>query len=309
MKPKKSFLIYGFVLLVGCITCLPLRAQQDPLYSQYMFNMLAINPAYTGIYDHFNASLLSRYQWNRLPGSPATNTLTANTSLLGGKVGLGAIILKDQLGVNKNTEGHITYSYKIATPYYALSFGLQTGFVNYRYDYSELNLRYVDDPSFMPGLDNATRINFGAGVAFKNDRMFAGISVPRILNNSYDDGISNSTRYERHYYVTGAYLLDVKRGLQFKPMMLLRVVDNAPTSLDIHGSLLFNNKLWTGLYTRNFNSFGVMFQYELLLKYKVGYSFEIPGPNFIANNLLTHEFMLSIDLGFLRHHEVDLRHF
>ena len=69
--------------------------------------------------------------------------------------------------------------------------------------------------------------------------------------------------------------------------MLLRVVPNAPISVDVHGSLLFNNKVWAGLYTRNFKSVGAMFQYELLLAYKFGYSFEIPGRNFIANNLMT----------------------
>ena len=308
MEAKKLSLIKSLWILLA-MGCSNVFAQQDPLYSQYMFNMLAINPAYAGMYDHFNASLISRFQWGQLEGSPRTNTLTANTSLMKGKVGLGAIILSDRLGVNQNTEAHVAYSYKVSTPYYSLTLGLQTGFVNYRYDYSELNLKYVDDPYFVPVLENATRINFGAGAAFKKDKMFIGLSIPRILNNSYDDGVSKSTRYQRHYYLTGAYLFDVRRGMQFKPMVLLKAVPNAPVSVDLHGSLLFNNKVWAGMYTRNFNSFGVMFQYELLLAYKFGYSFEIPGRNFIANNLVTHEFMLSIDLPLLSHHIVDLRHF
>ncbi len=301
--------ILRFILL--SFICLPLtiNAQQDPLYSQYMFNMLAINPAYTGIHNNLNISVSSRFQWGGLDGSPKTNILTASTSLLDHKIGIGAIILRDELGVNENTEGYLSYSYKITSADYTLSFGLQSGFVNYSYNYNDLTLRFLDDPSFTPVSEGLTRFNFGAGAAFMSDKLFLGFSSPRLMNKSFSDGVIQSTRYERHYYLTGAYLLELRRGIKFKPMALIKAVSGAPISFDLNFSIFLNNKLWAGIFTRDFNTYGLMGQIEFMDAYKFGYSFEIPSGDFIANDLLTHELMLSIDLAIFSEHDVFQHHF
>jgi type IX secretion system PorP/SprF family membrane protein len=304
-------------------TCLPLvcaiiitnlcvspssKAQQDPLYSQYMFNMLAINPAYSGINNNLNVSVNSRFQWGGLEGSPKTYTLTANSGFFANKIGLGAIVLRDELGVNQNTEFHLAYSYKISSPDFALSFGLQTGIINYRYNYSELRLKYLDDPDFVPVMESATKVNFGFGIAYKREDFFAGLSIPRILNRNFDDGVSISTRYERHIYATAAFLLRFKPGLQLKPMVLVKGVQGAPVSFDLHASVIINNLMWAGIFTRDLNSYGLMVQLEIK-HYKIGYSFELPNKDFAATNLLTHEIMLSLDIEALPDHIVMMRFF
>jgi len=274
---------------------------------------LAINPAYTGIHNNLNISISSRFQWGGLDGSPKTNILTASTSLLDHKIGIGAIILRDELGVNENTEGYLTYSYKISSADYTLSFGLQSGFVNYKFDYGKLNQNPQwmsdPDPAFLPRSEGFTKFNFGAGAALMTEKLFLGISSPRLLNKEFDDGVVQSTRYERHFYLTGAYLLELRRGIKFKPMVLIKGVSGAPISYDLNFSLLLNNKLWAGIYTRDFNTYGLMAQIEFMNAYKFGYSFEIPSGDFIANNLLTHELMLSIDLAVFSEHDVFQRHF
>ncbi len=285
-------------------------SQQDPLYTQYMFNMLAINPAYTGINNNLNITVNSRWQWTGLEGSPKTNILTANSSFLENKVGLGALILRDELGVSENTEGYLSYAYKIQSSTSTISFGLQTGFINYQYNFGDLDLNPATlDPNFSANIKGDTRVNFGAGLIYMTDNLFLGLSVPRILNTEFTDGVIASTRYQRHYYLTGAYLIELQRGIKVKPMVLLKGVDGAPLSVDLSGSVLLNNKIWAGVFTRNLDTYGLMGQVELSDGIKVGYAFEITTGDFIPSALTTHEFMATIDLALFGAHTVFQRHF
>ena len=49
-----------------------LKAQQDPMLSQYMFNGLYINPAYAGSHKYWSSTLSYRNQWVGLEGAPST---------------------------------------------------------------------------------------------------------------------------------------------------------------------------------------------------------------------------------------------
>ena len=159
-------------------------AQQDPINSQYMSNPLAVNPSYAGIHNVTNFNLNTRFQWSSLQGSPTTYTFTGNTSIVNGKVGLGLMVLNDQIGISNNTEVQVSYAYKISDRTNTFSFGLQTGFVSYASDLEQLNLRFNDDPLFQPGVEQATKFNVGAGITFMNDKLYLSLSVPRMLNLS-----------------------------------------------------------------------------------------------------------------------------
>jgi hypothetical protein len=157
-----------------------------------------------------------------------------------------------------------------------ISFGLQTGFINYSSDLEELNLRVGDDPLFQPGEEKATKFNVGAGATFMNDNLYLSVSVPRMINTKV--GNSNEiSAYERHFYIVGAYLFDFKPGFKFKPSILARAVAGAPVSVDINASFLINNQFWAGAFTRNFQTYGIMAQFDFMEAYKLGYSFEILG--------------------------------
>lgn len=283
-------------------------AQQDPINSQYISNPLAINPSYAGIHNVANINLNSRFQWSELDGKPVTYTFTGNTSIVDGKVGLGLMVLHDQIGINTNTEVQVSYAYKITNQTSTFSFGLQTGFVNYAYDLDALTFRYADDPLFQPGVDQATKFNVGAGITFMNDNLYLSLSVPRMLNSKVGDS-NEITAYERHFYLVGQYLFDLKPGFKIKPSILARGVAGAPLSFDINVNFLINKQFWTGLFTRNFQTYGIMAQFELKDAYRIGYSFEVLNNKFSSNLLPTHEIMLSADLAIFNHQDVFQRFF
>lgn len=286
------------LLIILLLLPASLFAQQDPLYNQYIFNQHMINPAYTGIHNMLNASVISRKQWLGFEGSPFTNTLSIHTSLVSNKVGLGLLVINDRLGVNNNTEIHLTYSYKIDLGgSRRLSFGLQSGLINYRYDYSDLTFEFVDDPNFLPINENFTEPNFGAGVMFMSDYYFAGISVPRILNIEVNDGVISSTRYKKHYYLSGGALITLNQTLKLKPSVLVKLVEDNPLSVDLNGSLLIREFIWAGVSLRNFNTAGINGQIELNDQLRFAYTFEFPTNQLTVSNFGTHEVMLSFDIA------------
>ena len=275
-----------------------------------MYNPLAFNPSYSGINNIANITLDTRFQWNALAGSPTTTSLAANSSMFNGKVGLGLMILNDQLGVSKNTEVQLSYAYKIQSQDKVFSFGLQTGVITYQNDFSssDLNLRVNDDPFFQPGIEKSTKFNIGAGATYMTDNLFISFSVPRLLNTKVGDGFE-VVAYDRHYYLSAAYILEFNSGLKMKPSVLVRGVSGAPLSYDINFSFLIINKIWAGAFTRNFNTYGLMAQFDFMDAYRIGYSFELLGNNVTNNFLYTHEIMLSADLAIFSHQSIYKRFF
>lgn len=156
------------------------KAQVDPLYAQYLSNPLLINPAYSGLNNNLNVGVTYRKQWAGFEGSPTTYNVNGHTALLDNRMGVGLIVVKDNVGVNSNTEVHGTYAYRFELDEQYLSFGLQAGFISYKSINSELNPFDANDPAFQ-GDQNYNKPSFGAGVILHSERYFLGLSVPRML--------------------------------------------------------------------------------------------------------------------------------
>ncbi|MEM7108939.1 MAG: type IX secretion system membrane protein PorP/SprF [Bacteroidota bacterium] len=285
-------------------------SQQDPLYNQYQFDKVMVNPAYAGIYNRFTATLIGRRQWAGIEGAPQTNSFTAHSSFLNGKLGAGILVVDDQLGVNKNFETQVYYSYNIKFNNYAkLALGLQTGIINYRYDYNELNLDFVDDPQLNQQEDSFSEPNFGFGAMYMSSTFYLGVSVPRILKVELDDGITESTRYLNHYYLMGGILLSPTNVFKIKLTSLVRYSPEAPLSVDLTGSALLAELLWVGMAVRNLNTIGINTLLELSDQLRFGYSFELATNALNANNFGTHEISIGIDLDLFKGHILTNKYF
>lgn len=283
--------------------------QQDPLYSQYLLNQSMINPAYTGINDVFNATLFARNQWVGLEGAPQTNTLNASASIINNKVGVGLLVSRDAYGVNKNTEYQLMYSYKIdLLNGRSLSFGLQTGYIDYRYDYDNLVLEQSDQALELVDAE-VTKVNFGSGIFFKTNQFYLGASVPRMLNMESRSANGTTTVHQRHYYVSAGYVFDQFIALKFKPSALIKIVEGQPISVDLNASFLLLESLWVGATIRNFNAVGINSQFEFNDMFRLGYSFEYPLNAVGTNTFGTHELMFSVDLELFKNNAIGRRYF
>ncbi|MBL0129155.1 MAG: type IX secretion system membrane protein PorP/SprF [Flavobacteriales bacterium] len=286
-------------------------AQQDPLYSQYMFNTLAVNPGYAGSADVFTVMALSRHQWVGFTGAPATQTILAHTPLPSKKMGLGLSIVNDKIGPTRQTGIYADYAYRIRVGANAkLSFGLKGGMNLYQADLA--NLTTVDPDAANVNVKGTMLPNFGAGLYYHTPRYYAGISVPKLLENHIDaataSGVVTSSEV-RHWFLIAGYVLDMNRGLKFKPSIMVRSVEGAPLSMDVNLNFLIRERIWLGGMYRVGNSFGVLGQYQVNDQFRLGYAFDLTTTKLGAYNAGTHEIMLNYDLRFFTGRTVSPRYF
>lgn len=287
-------------LFLVCFATLPLCAQQDPLYAQYLTNPLLFNPAYAGLNNALNASFSYRNQWAGFEGSPTTMNASAHLSLADNKVGAGVLLIQDQLGVTKTTEFHAVGAYKLQLAEWTVNFGMQFGLVGFRNDYSELTID--PDPVFAQA-ERAAKPNVGAGAIVKNDRWLLGLSVPRMLKTKIASAGQDFQLYNQHYYLFGSYVHYLGERLRLKPSLLLRGVQGAPVSADLNFNIHIDTRYSAGLFTRNFKAYGLLVQGWFFDKYRVGYAFEVPTSQSVGPQFTTHELTLGIRTAALRFHD------
>lgn len=287
------------------------HAQQDPLYSQYMFNTLAFNPAYAGSADVFTVMALSRHQWVGLEGAPNTQTLLAHTPLKAVNMALGFTAINDQIGPTRQTGVYVDYAYRIRTGADSrLAFGLKGGFNVFQADLASLSTVEADPAN--ANIQGSLMPNFGFGLFWHAERYYAGLSAPKLLENEFDaeDGVALISATEaRHYFLMAGYVMDIDRDLKFKPAFTLRVVEGAPISLDLNANFLLRDRIWFGAMYRLGNAFGVLGQYQVNDQFRIGYAFDLTTTKLGAYNAGTHEIMLNYDFRFLTGKTVSPRYF
>lgn len=249
---KHSYLTLILLILLGTFSG---TAQQDPQYTQYMYNTQIVNPAYAGSRDALSFGLLYRTQWVGFEGAPKTATFTANTPIGSlDNMGLGISIVRDELGPAIESNVNIDYSYTINTSDYGeLSFGLKAGLDLLDVDFTKLNIFDQTDPRFQNNVDNKLQPQIGAGVYYNTEKFYAGLSVPNFLTTKhFDEGsLANIDKEtiaaERlHYFLIAGYVFDVSDNLKFKPATLVKAVSGSPLQWDVSANFLINEKFTVG---------------------------------------------------------------
>lgn len=292
----RSVLSLVGLLLLPFITC----AQQDPIYSQFMYNGLAINPAVAGSAETFSATAIYRKQWVGIQGAPETQTLTLDAPVFNNKIGLGLSVINDKIGVTKNFNINTLYAYRIQFSSGTLSMGLQAGVNNYQADYTSVvtNPQNNTDDSFGSNV-NRMIFNFGSGVYYYSERFFAGLSVPHILNQSLDgvnDPSGVQSRQYRHYFLTTGYVFDAGENFKIKPSTLLKIADGAPIQVDINTNFWYKETFCLGFSYRTGDSFSAIVQLQAAKQFRIGYAYDYVLTN--LNQLTTgnHEVMIRFEL-------------
>lgn len=216
-------------VLFSTVFTLSGSAQQNPEYTQYMYNTLTVNPAYTGSVGTVEASLLHRSQWVGIDGAPVTQSFVIHSPLANDKIGLGLSIINDKLGPSNETnfEGNFSYTVNVSRDK-KLAFGLKAGLRKLDIDWSKG--RYYDpmDALLNQNIDNEVKLSVGAGLYLYGDKWYIGASVPNFIKGNYYDDIQESIDIDRlHYYLIGGYVFDLSDNLKFKPATLIKAVSGA----------------------------------------------------------------------------------
>jgi type IX secretion system PorP/SprF family membrane protein len=290
---KKFKLLIGIFVLISSISTV--FAQQDPQYTQYMYSMNILNPAYAGSRGVTSIGLLGRTQWVGVDGAPQTATLSINGPI-GKNVGLGFSVIHDEIGPVKEDNLYADFSYTLNfSGEDKFAFGIKAGatFLNVR------EFTTVDqDPLNVPV--SLVAPNFGVGVMYYNDRFYAGLSVPNFIESRYLDtknGISSSASEKTHYFLTSGYVFDLDENLKLKPSTMLKAAPGAPLSVDLSLNLLIQEKVELGLSHRLDDSISGMVGFQVSQDLRIGYAYDYTTTNFGVFNSGSHEIMILFDLN------------
>lgn len=294
---KKRYL----VLLVSVLSLTQMFGQQDPQYTQYMYNMNIMNPAYAGSKEHLSFGLLHRQQWVGLDGAPTTTTFSGSMPV-GNNVGVGLSVIKDKIGpVNEtNTYADVSYTLNLGGES-RLAFGVKAGAtfhnVGLLSDVNPFNPS-KDDPAFLTDISN-TYFNAGTGLFYYTDKFYFAASVPNMIKSVHLD--NGGTKYgveSPHYFFTSGYVFDLTDNIKFKPFAMVKTAFNAPLSYDVSTNFLFNEKFELGATYRKEDSFGAMANFAVTPSLKIGYAYDhiISDLNNVAP--ASHEVFLLFDLNF-----------
>jgi type IX secretion system PorP/SprF family membrane protein len=262
------------------------------MYSQYMFNMLQINPAYAGNRATSNITSLYRKQWVSIEGAPTTATLSWDKRQEASNVGYGAQIYSDRLGIESTSGIQAFYSYRIPFEKSFLSFGLSGGVLNYRAEFSKLSVTYSNDPLFQEDV-KVWLPTAGVGVIYAAENWYAGLSAPALFETKItENGARYATSTNDHYFLTGGYIYQVSEIIKLKPSILLKAVKGAPFQFDFNINAWLQDAVGVGLSYRTGDSFVGMMELQISPVFRFGYAYD-----YIISNLKTfsggsHELML-----------------
>ena len=279
-------------------------AQQYPVFTQYYFNELVLNPAYAGSSVQANFTAMYRSQWVNFPGAPQTYLFSGHTSLVNGKVGVGLLVNHDKIGSYSNENVYGYYAYRIPMFRGTLAMGLSAGFNYLGADFSKLDLVDVTDPSFAN--INSYKPNFGGGLYYSQKNFFIGLSVPFILNSSSKTNIDlTSITTARYYFLRSGFIhpITADEKVKINPSILLRVQEGQPVSMDINNAFIFYDIVSAGVSYRSGDALISFIDFKIFDNLHFAYSYDWTASGIRKYSNGSHEFMINYRVKVRRVHK------
>ncbi len=289
MKKIIFSLVGLFFLSIGTI-----QAQQLPHYTQYMYNMNILNPAYAGSKgsDVISFGTLYRSQWYDEQGAP--KTLTANVhGAFNENNGIGLSFINDSYGAVSQNAITADYSHTLRMGKHNLAFGLKAGVNLFDVDMN-IYVIHPNDKVFAQNISDL-QLNLGAGIFYYTDKYYLSVSVPNFLTNTYNDGEGYKSSDEIHMFVAGGYVFDIGSNFKLKPHFLLFNSLDQSIQADLNLNMLFANRFEIGISHRLQDAISGMFNVRLFDGLKIGYAYDRHISDIRYYSPSSHEFFLNYD--------------
>lgn len=298
MKKLYKYILFSAMLLLGN----ELFAQTEPMYSQYMYNMLGVNPAYAGSREATSLNFFQRRQWVGLSGAPQTTSVSVDGAFNDNKLGWGVQAYDDKLGVEKADGVNAMLSTHIqVSDKGVLSGGLSVGLMNYRIDLMNVQGRYTpSDPAFYSNF-NKWLPAVGLGIYYNTDKFYAGLSVPNVLKSrltAFDVMNSGIQKVNSmHVFFTSGYVLDVNEDVKIKPSTMIKAVGGAPIEADLNTNVWLRDVIGLGFSYRTGDAMVGMAEVQVNDNFRLGYAYDMTISPLKYYNNGSHEFMLRYEIG------------
>ena len=294
-----------------------IHAQQDPNYTQYMYNMNVMNPAYAGSKENMAGSFMYRQQWVGLEGAPKTATFSLH-SPIGKNVGLGISAISDKIGPVEENNVYADFSYTLNLGgSNRLALGLKAGATFHKIGlFSDIGNGYIQQPGDLAFSENtnSAKLNIGTGLFYYTEKYYLAFSIPNMLNSKHLDVTQNGQLYQfgsdvQHYFITGGYVFNLSDNTKFKPSFMMKSAFNVPTSMDLSTNFLFYNKFEAGASYRLNDSFAAMVNFAISPTIRIGYAYDYIISDLKVTTVASHEIMVLFDINFPKKASISPRFF
>lgn len=294
-----------FYTMAVLISVMSAHAQQDPQFTQYMFNSIYITPAYAGVDGVTQLTAIHRSQWLGYQssfndgGAPTTQMVSFTSPIYKLKSGFGVYLINDNLGPQNNQEAQAMYAYHLALKQAKLSFGIKVGFYGQSINYDRYRPIHPDDPLLnKSGKESQIRPDIGAGVFYRAEKFYLGAGMNHLTKAEFDFGLNEGRNaLENHLNFTGGYYYEVNFDLTLNPTVLVKT-DFKEYSFDLGVIATLKDKMWAGLSFRQSEAANVLLGYSFLKdnSLRFGYAIDVVVKDQEAKENFSHELMLSYQL-------------
>lgn len=307
---------------LSCLLLVPasIYAQFDGLFTQYMFNEVFINPAYAGSKEAMSATLLHRQQWVSFPGRPVSTSMSLHGPIRDNKMGVGLSILNEKIGVMNRNLIYGTYAYRLKlNEESTLAMGLMAGIDNQINRLGQVKAG-VDgapaDPQFTQNTPNVFAPNTGVGLYFNNQQFYAGLSIPRLIDNTVRfSPAGTSIRTTRvapskfTYYFTSGYLFHLQEDLKMRANLMIKTVKNAPVQFDLGANFLIRDMIWAGMSYRSASAISALLGAQINKQFFVCYSYDYSTSKIQNYTQGSHEIVINYLFSFSGKQVITPRYF
>lgn len=290
----------SLIVILVCLAALS-KAQQLPMYSQYLSNDFILNPAIAGSKPYFPIQVNSRTQWSGLGTiAPKTNTLSYHMPVAYDAIGIGAIVMQDETGPYSQIGVTLSFAYHIQLDeddVTRLSLGLSGLITQHTLNQDDL-IFHNPDPEFQGSYSKMVPdASFGAYLYSKNFSLSA--SAHQLFESTFKESVQDifgDNSQVRHYFAHASYRIDIHSDLAIEPSLLVKSTEVSPTQLDVNTRVIIDNNYWAGLSLRSSESLVVLAGLNmgsLFLSYS--YDYGISSLSTVASG--SHEFSLGFNIN------------
>jgi type IX secretion system PorP/SprF family membrane protein len=268
------------------------KAQQDVMISQYLFNGLLINPGYAGSHPYTSSSLLHRSQWSQFDGAPTTSVVAVDGALRNNSMGVGVLMLHDQIGLTTQTDVSLNFAYRMRLGAGRLAFGLKGGLSNTRADLFAAETTDPGDPNYSENQQITQSGRFGFGMYYHLQRFYLGVTIPTLTTLG-----PNAQTVDPHMLATAGIVMKVSDGVMLKPSFLVKAVNAAPAQLDLNIHAFFQEKIWVGAGWRTGDGIVGMMEIQVTPELRIGYARDFTLSEIRDYSTGSNELLIGFDFG------------
>ncbi len=289
-----------FIFSIAFFVCVITYGQQEPQYSQYMYNMSTVNPAYvTNQSGLISTGLLYRNQWTGIEGSPETANVFGNIPL-NEKIELSVNYINDRIGdalsVNNNYF-NVDFAYITQlSDAFRLSYGLKAGINSFKLDAAGSDV--ADDPAFAAA-NSELQLTVGAGLFLFTHNFYFGVSSPNVLPNDVSIGAFGVAQSKTHLYAISGYVFDFVSNVKLKPSVVAKQVIDSPLTFDVSLNSLLYDKIELGVSYRFEDAVVALAGFNITRNLKIGYAYDFSTSRLSGYNNGSHEIMLLYNFDLL----------